>query len=172
MIKKSVCEKETFRHIFSDCFEPVKNFVYYQCGDNQVSEDIVQESLIILWENCIKVSFEEAKGYVYKVAKNKVLNHFKHKKVVLNYNKKANQNTSSLESPEYLIELKEFEQKLMTSIQELPDNQRVCYLLSRIDKKTYREIAEIEGVSVKAIEKRMQLALEKLKSKLGKNHAI
>ena len=37
------------------------------------------------------------------------------------------------------------------------------FLMSRIDKMKYKEIAEALGLSVKAIEKRMHLALKTLR---------
>ena len=58
---------------------------------------------------------------------------------------------------------KEFKERLEEAISQLPDKQRTVFLMNRIDKKTYREIAELEGVSVKAIEKRMGMALKTLR---------
>ncbi|WP_238527931.1 RNA polymerase sigma factor [Aquimarina agarivorans] len=52
---------------------------------------------------------------------------------------------------------------------ELPEKEREVFLLSRKDKKTYREIAEIVGLTQKGVERRMHLALKKLKEKLGTN---
>jgi RNA polymerase sigma-70 factor (ECF subfamily) len=37
-----------------------------------------------------------------------------------------------------------------------------------MEKKKYKEIAEILGISVKAVEKRMHLALLEMKEKIGK----
>jgi len=52
------------------------------------------------------------------------------------------------------------------ALNNLPDNQRITFLLNRIDGKKYAEIAEMEGVSVKAIEKRMHLALKTLREQI------
>ena len=71
------------------------------------------------------------------------------------------------ESPEFLMEEQEFMIKLKKVIADLPEKQREVFLLSRIDKKKYSEISEIVGVSVKAVEKRMSLALIILREKLG-----
>ena len=48
----------------------------------------------------------------------------------------------------------------------LPENQRTTFLLHRIDGKKYAEIAVLESVSVKAIEKWMHLALKSLRNKI------
>ena len=60
-------------------------------------------------------------------------------------------------------EKEEYKEKLDNALNALPENQRTTFLLNRIDGKKYAEIAEMEEVSVKAIEKRMQLALKSLR---------
>ena len=52
------------------------------------------------------------------------------------------------------------------AIAELPETQREVFLMNRIDKMTYGEIAEALGLSVKAIEKRIGKALRELRSKI------
>ena len=54
------------------------------------------------------------------------------------------------------------------AIASLPQKEREVYLLSRVEKKTYAEIAEILGLGVKAIERRMSKALLLLREVLGK----
>jgi len=71
------------------------------------------------------------------------------------------------ESPEFVLEMKEFDNKLQAAIADLPDKSRVVFLMNRIDGITYREIAENLGVSVKAVEKQMSRALRILREKLG-----
>jgi len=66
------------------------------------------------------------------------------------------------------MEEKEFMDKLQQTLAELPEGQREVFLLNRIDKKTYTQIAEMLDISVKAVEKRMHNALKHLR-KLVKN---
>ena len=47
------------------------------------------------------------------------------------------------------------------------EKQKEVFLLSRIEKMKYREIAEMLGISVKAVEKRMHLALLEMEEKIG-----
>ena len=47
------------------------------------------------------------------------------------------------------------------------EKQKEVFLLSRIEKMKYREIAEMLEISVKAVEKRMHLALLEMKEKIG-----
>ena len=54
----------------------------------------------------------------------------------------------------------EFKTELENTIQSMPETAREVFLLNRMEKMTYSQIAEAFGLSVKAIEKRMQKALE------------
>jgi len=165
--QKSVCDEKTFKMIFDTNSEVIRNFIYYKCGDMAQAEDIAQDAFVKLWKNCKKVVFEKAKSFVMKVAQNAFYNEVDHKKVVLKYNKNAVQKEGHGISPEFVLEEKEFMVKLQNSIASLPEKEREVFLLSRKDKKTYKEIAEIIGISQKGVERRMHLALMKLREKIG-----
>lgn len=166
MNQKNVCNEEVYESIFHNYSETLRNFLYYKCGDIQQAEDIVQDAFIKLWNNCTKVFYEKAKSYLYTIANNAFLNEVAHKKVVLQH-QKSNIKSSTNETPEFLLEEEEFMKKLNKAIADLPHRQREVFLLSRIDKKKYSEIADIIGISVKAVEKRMSQALLVLRDKIG-----
>ena len=65
--------------------------------------------------------------------------------------------------PGFVMVESELKTRLEAAIAALPDKQRVAFLLSRIDNKTYQEIADLEGISTKAVEKRIYAALDKLR---------
>ncbi|WP_190809594.1 RNA polymerase sigma factor [Flagellimonas sp. S3867] len=160
----NVCEEQVFSSIFKANSKTVFNYIYYKFGNEEKAHDAVQEAFVKLWENCAKVMPEKAKSYLYTVANNLYLNVIKAEKVRLKYAKPTLD--ISNESPEFLLEEKEYQQKLDNALSSLPENQRTTFLLNRIDGKKYAEIAEMEGVSVKAIEKRMHLALKALREKI------
>ncbi|MFK7814627.1 MAG: RNA polymerase sigma factor [Maribacter sp.] len=160
----TVCDEQVFSSIFKANSKTIFNYIYYKFGNEEKSYDAVQEAFVKLWENCAKVAPTKAKSYVYTVANNLYLNVIKAEKVRLKYADKTLKNTS--ETPEFLMEESEFKIKLDKALNDLPENQRITFLLNRIDGKKYKEIAEMEGVSVKAIEKRMHLALKSLREKI------
>ncbi|WP_423126764.1 RNA polymerase sigma factor [Gaoshiqia sp. Z1-71] len=69
-------------------------------------------------------------------------------------------------SPEDQLNYKELIDNYEKALRKMPEKQRVVFLLNRIDELKYKEIADQLGLSVKAVEKRMSLALEYLKEKL------
>ncbi len=160
----NVCEEKIYSHIFATNSKTIFNYIYYKFGNEEKAYDAVQEAFVKLWENCAKVIPSKAKSYVYTIANNLYLNMIKAEKVRLKY---AHLSPDiSNETPEFLLEEKQFHKKLENALAALPENQRTTFLLNRIDKKKYTEIAELEGVSVKAIEKRMHLALKTLREQI------
>lgn len=160
----NVCEELVYKSVFNETSKTIFNYIYYKFGNEEKAHDAVQEAFVKLWENCAKVAPEKAKSYLYTVANNLYLNIIKAEKVRLKYADQTLKTTN--ESPEFIMEENQFKEKLDNALNSLPDNQRTTFLLNRIDGKKYAEIAEMEKVSVKAIEKRMHLALKSLREQI------
>ena len=158
----SICEEKTFTSIFREYSEILHNYLYYKTGNMDMAYDLAQEAFTRLWQNCASVLFNSAKGYVFKTANNLLLNQYEHQKVVLKFQQKPTTSHTN-ENPEFILEEKELKKQLEDAISALPEKQRVVFLMSRIDKKTYKEIAEILGISKQAVEKRMYNALDALR---------
>ena len=163
---ENVCDDQIYSQLFHTHSKTVFNYIYYKFGNEEKARDAVQEAFVRLWENCAKVSPEKAKSFVYTVANNLYLNVIKAEKVRLKHRREGT--TTTRQDPEFLMEEQEFKEKLENALAALPENQRTTFLLNRIDGKKYAEIAEMEGVSVKAIEKRMHLALKALREQIDR----
>lgn len=157
-----VCEEKIYKEIYYKYSEYLRNFLYYKSGNMAVAEDISHDAYMKLWENCGKVEIEKAKSFLFTIANNLFLNRANKSKVVLKFEKSVRQQ-SDTSDPHYLMQKDEFKRRLELAIANLPENQRVVFLMNRIDKKKYREIAEELDISVKAVEKRMHLALVELR---------
>lgn len=164
--KKSVCESKNFDALFKMHSRTLRNYIYYKCGDANLAEDLVQEAYIKLWNNCNKIPFSNALFFLKRVANNAFLNVVKHQKIVLQH-EQTKKSEVDVQSPEFLLEEKEFLQKLENAIASLSEKQREVFLLNRIDKKTYSEIAIFLNISKKAVEKRMHNALKVLRKEIG-----
>jgi RNA polymerase sigma-70 factor (ECF subfamily) len=159
----SVCDEFIFSTIYNDISQSVWRFIYYKCGDQAQADDLVQEAFIKLWKNCEKVTRKKAKSFLFTVANNAFLNEIAHKKVVLKHVKLAPSKVDH-QSPEFVLEEKQYHKKLQDAIANLSEAQRTAFLMNRIDGMKYKEIAEHLNISVKAVEKRMSQALKQLRS--------
>lgn len=158
--------KAEFDKIFMDWYYPVRNSIYYKSGDLQTAEDIAQEAFMKLWEKRDAVNRDTAGPLLFKISKNLFLNIIDHSKVELKF-ATDHQQVELSHSPEFELEMKDFDERLQKSINELDEKLRTVFLMNRIDDMTYVQIAENMGLSVKAIEKRMTKALAFLKERLN-----
>ena len=97
------------------------------------------------------------------VANNLFISNYRHQKVVLEH-QKIIPNVVTSETPEYVLEEQEFLKKLQTVIGNLSEKQREVFLMNRIDKKKYKEIALELNISIKTVEKRMSAALKEIRT--------
>jgi RNA polymerase sigma-70 factor (family 1) len=162
----NTCDEIVFSSFFKTHIKALRNFLFYKFGNKDQAEDLAQEAFMKLWQNCSSVPLEKAKSYIYTIANNSTLNEIAHQKVVLRYEKNFTTLDRTNESPEYILEEKQFQDKLLRAIENLNEKQRVAFLMHRIDKKKYSEIADELNISVKAVEKRIHLALLSLRKEI------
>lgn len=167
MSNKDLCKEKVFLDFYKKHSRDLYNFMYYKSGDEDVASDHVQDAFIKIFENCSKISFAKARSYLFTTANNLFLNAVKHQKVKLSYNKNNPGTENDHQDPSFLLQEKEYMQQLENAIANLTPGQREVFLLNRIDGKKYREIAEMLGISEKAVEKRMMGALKSLREKVG-----
>ena len=160
--EKDICSEVQFDKTYSSLVVSLRNYLFFKCGSKDRAYDIAQEAFIKLWQNCGKVTPKKAKSYVYTIATNLFLNEVAHEKVVFNYRKESTRPINN-QNPQYLLEEKEYGEKLQRALSQLTEIQRTAFLMSRVEGKKYREIAEILGISEKAAGKRISDALETLR---------
>ncbi len=162
----NVCEEKVYQELFRSLSRSLRDFLFYKSGNIETANDLMQDAFFKLWEKCKDVPYEKAKSFIFTAGNNLFLNTVKSQKVRLKYKNDSSHQGVNREDPSYEMETKEFKARIEDAIDLLPEGQREVFLLNRINKMTYAEIAESLGVSQKAIEKRMSKALLKLKDVL------
>ena len=155
--------KEDFKIVFDNHYDSVRSYIYYRCGDQEIANDIAQETFMKVWQKQLK-SFQA--GLLYKIAKDLFVSKYRRQQLEVNYlnNLKLN---FDYDTPQQQYEYKELENKYSEAIRTMSENYRVVFLMSRVDHLKYSEIAERLGLSQKAIEKRMKAALDYLREKIN-----
>lgn len=159
-------ELSWFRSIFDQYYENIRSFAYYKTGDVDLAEDIVQETFLKIWTNRSEVKSDTLKSLLYTIASNIIKNHFKHQKVVFNFQKNDQPNELSDETDSNLRQ-EELNRELQDALAEIPEKSREVFLMNRIEGLTYTDIADRLSLSVKAIEKRMSEALSIIRSRIS-----
>ena len=154
-----------FQQLFKHNYRLLKNYLYYRSGNMKQAEDLIQDTFLKIWEIRATIDPEKVRALLFTIAGNLLKNEFKKQQLGIRLISQIAWQ-SDWESPEFLAEMKEFDQRLQAAINNLKEKQRVVFLMNRIDKLTYREIAVVLGITEKAVEKRMKLALEQLRKSI------
>ena len=156
--------REEFKNTFDSHFESVRNYIYYRSGDKELASDVAQETFLRYWEKMSgKVNGNEnVKGLLFKIAGDIFISSYRKSRVAMKYPVLRSKEEFN-QSPEEQLTYKEMLISYEKALADLPDKQRVVFLLNRMDGLKYNEIALNLGLSVKAVEKRMKNALEFLR---------
>lgn len=162
-LHKNCCEESVFNSLHRQYARDLHDFIYYKFGEQYNPKDKVQVAFLKLWENCKNITPDKAKSFLFSVANNTTLNVIKHKKVVLKYKAHQDVDTSNNQDPQFLMEEKEYLKKYQTALAKLTEEKRVAFLLNKVEGKKHQEIADLLGISRKAVEKRIYTALKELR---------
>lgn len=157
-----------YQEVFNEHFQAIRNYIYFKTSDPDMADDLAQDTFIKLWENRAKIDRKTLKAYLYTIAGNLSINQLKRQQLQYKFARSTVHRVDD-QSPEYLAQMKEYEQKLQKVISEIPEGSREVFLMNRLEDMKYREIAERLGISVKAVEKRMSRALQIIREKLNVN---
>jgi len=141
------------------------------------AEEITQDVFVRVHHGLDKFDGKSTlKTWIYRIAINKSLDCLKHKnsrKRFFTFGSKSRNETeylnmSNFEHPGVLLENKENAAILYGVINELPENQRTAFILSKLDGLSNPEIAAVMEVSVSSVESLLFRAKAALKEKLSK----
>ena len=164
-INQNICNEHAFASVYKKYADDLHNFLYYKYGEQFNPRDKTQDAFMKLWDNCKDVTLSKAKSFLFTVANNMVLNDIKHQKVVLKH-QQANHKNYTNETPEFVLETNQFLEKYKKALSKLTEDQRVAFLLNKVEGKKHKEIAEFLGVTQKVIEFRIYSAFDVLKKEL------
>lgn len=165
-----LCEGDAsaFEMIFKTYYQPLCRYAYSFLQDKEEAEEVVQTSLITVWEKRQALSIETSlKSYLYRMVRNSCLNVIKHERVKQQhaahelYVKEV-----AYESVAHKIQAAELETKIMQALKVLPEQCRLVFQLSRFEELKYQEIADQLQISVKTVENHMGKALKLMREQL------
>lgn len=162
----------SFNEIYTNYYRRSFQFVKSYLHDSQIAEDIVSESLISLWEQMKIVKIENLQFYLFRILKNKILDHLKHEaierkakqKITEKLQQELNLRISLLEScdPKELLS-EEIMQIYLRTLNTLPEKTRMIFNMSRVSGKSNKEIARFYGITVKGVDYHISIAIKEFK---------
>lgn len=160
---------KVFEEAYKLYFKPLHCYAYTMLKDELAAEEIVQNLFLKLWEKKEKIDIQTSvKAYLYKAVYFDSLNFIKHEKVKTTYQTQTAyvmKNTKADAATDKLYH-RNLEERLRTAMNDLPEQCRTVFQLSRFEELKYREIASRLGISEKTVENHMGKALRLLRLKL------
>ena len=161
-------DEAAFEQVFKTHFKRLHAYAFTILRDEVEAEEIVQQVFFKLWERNENLSLSgSVSSYLYRAVHNESLNYIKHQKVRSNHQLHvAYSMKNEVEHPAKKVMAGELEKKIHTALNELPEQCRTIFQMSRFDELKYREIADKLDISVKTVENQMGKALKLLREKL------
>jgi RNA polymerase sigma-70 factor (ECF subfamily) len=135
--------------------------------DAAVSEEIVQEIFLALWQKQQVDEIKSLRSFLYIAVKNKALNYLRDHQT-----RKSHEGEFARIQSENIYIDNEYEHLLLEdsireAISELPEKCRQIFELSRNEELSYQQIADQLNISPKTVENQISIAIKKLKTKLS-----
>lgn len=157
--------KEEFKSLFDAYFDSVRSYLFYRGAEKEQASDLAQDVFLRVWEKQMDIDMKRALGLLYKIAGDMFISQYRREKLEINY-KAALENDSVDFSPEDQLRYKELFSRYTKALAALGERHRTVFMMSRMDGLKYQEIADRLHLGVKAVEKRMSIALAFLKKAL------
>ncbi len=153
---------DAYEYLFKEYFDWLCNYIFKLSGNRSLSKDIVQETMMRIWEKKHQITIKESlKAYLFKSCHNQFL-------LQLRKDKKKHDLLDKIRWDaiyDTYLEQKEDVQinsgllKLEELIDKLPPKCKEIFIMNKLERRKYREIAEDMGISIKTVENHMSKAL-------------
>lgn len=151
-------DSAAFKILYYRYYKPLYRFAWYRLHSTELIRDLLQELFFKVWMNRNQLDPERSiKAYLYKSLTNLIINHLKlHSSHSVSFDNITELTTGKEDNPDMMIDIQNL-------LNHLPEKLKMVFMLSRVEGYKYNEIAEICGISIKAVEKRMSTAFDILR---------
>ncbi len=164
-------DQEAFKELFFDFYPSLCVFAQRYVVSPEVSEDIVQDTFFHLWKNRKKIEITVSfRNLLVTSVKNSCVDYLRKQSVRQAHSEKLVVSSISegysVDTPEVIYTVRELETMLYNALEQMSENIRRAFELSRFENMTYNQIAEEMSVSPKTVEAYISKALTILKIEL------
>jgi RNA polymerase sigma-70 factor, ECF subfamily len=154
-------DRNAFKLLYHKYYKPLYLFLRHRTRSGDLAQDFVQELFTRIWAHRRNIDPSKSlKAYLYRIANNLVIDHFRKRKSDLSYRSNLDLSPSGKNAIETQI-------TIMTAIDHLPEKLKSVFTMSRFEGLTYQEIADICRISIKTVESRMSQALKRLRKEIS-----
>ena len=159
--------ESVFDAVYRHYFKKLCAFCSQYIPDLEETEEIVQETMVWLWENRLTLKAElTLKSLLFTIVKNKALNRISHYEIKQKVHEEIHQKyESTFENPDFYDQDELFRMYRQT-LEKMPKDIRETFLMNRDRSLTHKEIAATLNVSPQTVNYRIGQALKMLRQAL------
>lgn len=159
-------DEAAFQALFEATYPSLQRYAQSLTPSATVAQDAVQEAFLRIWRRRSTLDpTRSLRALLYRAVRNLVFNEertlLQRKKLLATMDPPP-----APSRPDELSQVELLETHMRRWIRALPERRREAFQLSRYDGLSYQEIAQVMGLSVKTVERHMQLALRELRDRL------
>lgn len=161
--------EEAFRRFYKIYSSIVYNTALSYLQNQEDAEEVTQDVFVTVFRKMHSYRKEsKLSTWIYRITVNSSLNYIKKKKRIerLKLNAPNNQQIDFVH-PGVIIENRENAALIFALIDRLPESQKTAFILGFIEELPRKEVADIMGISLKAVESLLQRAKRNLRETLG-----
>ncbi len=173
-------DEKMFEFIFRAYSPRLKGFIRKFIQDDDIGEDIIQDVFVKIWIRRKEIEESTLQSYLFTLVRNACLDYIKHQKIADSHS--AAIKCSALQEVPYYADFfsdpyhqtlyNEVQKEIDIVINNLPEQTRKIFRMSRFEGLKNAEIATILNISVRSIEKHNRKALDLLKTHLTSRYLI
>ncbi len=162
-------DQKSYKILFDQYYDWLCNYVHKLSNDSTLSEDLVQNVFLRLWEKKSTLHITSSlRNYLFRSCHNEYLMHLRKQKKEIDLLDELKwkalfqlyqENEKTQQEADWL--------KIESAIEKLPKKCQEVFKLSRFEQKKHKEIAEILGISTKTVEIHITKALRFLKTNVS-----
>jgi len=164
-------DREAFRCLYMFYAPRVELFVSRMVKDRQCAEDITHNIFLKVWENREIISLVGSfRNYLFKMAKNAVLDLFGHRLICNRYRQRVEskrQHYGEAYSLEEEIDADELSAMIDMAVDKMPSRRKSAFILSRHKGLSHKEIAKQMKISSKTVENHIAQALDDIRKAIS-----
>ncbi len=159
-------DSEAFETLFRRSYPMLCAYAHRFVGLKD-AEEIVDDSFLWIWENRETLVIETSlNAYLFKVIYRRALNKLEHLNTIQRADTHFYENMQDMLQNTDYYQLEELTKQIRSAIAKLPESYREAFVMHRFRDMSYKDIAEVLGVSSKTVDYRIQQALKQLRSDL------
>ena len=161
-------QESAFRQLFDLYYTRLVMFAKKYLDDMDAARDLVQDFFVQIYESRESLSIQTSlESYLYISVRNRCLNYLKHLQVKDKYQQTIKTAGNGFDQEiEEKIDAAELENRIFEIISSLPARCSRIYILSRVEGKQNKEIANDLDLSIRTVETQISKALKVLRDTL------